>query len=69
MDALEAVAAKTTHAAGHASAAATVYFGLTLNELGVVVGIMCSLVMAGANVYFQWRRDRREERQAREPRG
>lgn len=60
---IEGVAAKVTHTAGQTSAVATVYFGLTLNELGVLVGIVCSLVMAGANVFFTWRRDRREERE------
>lgn len=63
MTIVEAAAAKVTHTAGQTSALATVYFGLTLNELGVVVGIVCSLAMAAANVFFTWRRDRREERE------
>jgi len=63
MTIVEAAAAKVTHAAGQTSAIATVYFGLTLNELGIVVGIVCSLAMAAANVFFTWRRDRREERE------
>lgn len=55
--------AKATYTAGHVSAGATVYFGLTLNDIGVLVGIVVSLAMWGTNAYFQWRRDRREERE------
>lgn len=58
------VVMKGTSVAGHTSAAATAYFGLTLNELGVIVGIVTSLAMFVLNTYFQIRRDRREERAA-----
>lgn len=57
---------KGTSVAGHTSAAATAYFGLTLNEIGVIVGICTSLLMLVANLYFQWRRDKREEHAAKE---
>lgn len=57
---------KASAIAGYSSAAATTYFGLTLNELGVLVGIATSIVMLLINAYFQWRRDRREEYAAKQ---
>lgn len=55
------IVTKATSIAGHGSAAATAYFGLTLNEIGVIVGIFTSICMLALNFYFQWRRDKREE--------
>lgn len=61
---LDQVVMKGTSVTGHTSAAATAYFGLTLNEVGVIVGICTSLLMLIVNLYFQWRRDRREQQAA-----
>lgn len=57
---MEDVLLKTTHAAGQVSAGVTLYFGFTLNELGIIVGIASSIAMAVLNAVFLWRRDRRE---------
>lgn len=61
---LDQAVMKGTSVTGHTSAAATAYFGLTLNEIGVIVGICTSLLMLVINLYFQWRRDRREQHAA-----
>lgn len=66
---MESSAIKATYAGGHTAAGATMYFGFTLNELGVIVGIATSVAMFAVNVYFQWKRDQREERASREPQG
>lgn len=61
----ETMTEKTSSIAGYSSAAATTYFGLTLNEVGVIVGIATSVIMLLVNAYFQWKRDQREETAAK----
>lgn len=39
--------------ASYTSAVGTVYFGLTLNEIGVVVGIVATVVTLGVNWWFK----------------
>lgn len=60
----EETAIAAAKAGGHAAAGGTIYFGLTMNEIGVVCGIVTSVLMVAISFYFQWRRDRREERES-----
>lgn len=46
---------KTT-IASYAGSAGAVAFGLSLNEVGVVVGIVCAVLTYVTNAYFQWKR-------------
>lgn len=39
--------------ATYVSAGGTVYFGLTLNEIGVIVGIIATIVTLGMNWWFK----------------
>lgn len=50
---MEPVATKVTSAASFTSALSTAYFGLTLNELGVIVGIIATIVTVVMNWYFK----------------
>lgn len=54
------VVVRGSSAATYASAGGTLYFGLTLNEIGVVIGIVVTLATFAVNAVFQWRRDQRE---------
>jgi type II secretory pathway pseudopilin PulG len=54
-------AVRSTSAATYASASGTMYFGFTLNEIGVAIGIIATVVTMVANLLFQRRRDLREE--------
>lgn len=66
MNQMETAVTKATSVGAHSAAAATTYFGLTLNDLGVAVGIVSTVLMLAINFYFQWRRDKREEHAARQ---
>lgn len=69
MAVVEAVASKVSYNAGHVAAGTTIYFGLTLNEVGILAGIACSVTMVVINVWATLRRDRREERAAQDLEG
>jgi hypothetical protein len=49
-----AVAIKVANAVTQTAAAGTVYFGLTLNELGVVVGILVAIVGLIGQLSLTW---------------
>lgn len=49
-----AVAIKTANAVTQAAAAGTVYFGLTLNELGVIVGMFVAIVGLIGQLTLTW---------------
>ncbi|RRV29659.1 hypothetical protein EGJ23_01605 [Pseudomonas sp. o96-267] len=53
---------KVMSGASYAGAAASVASGLTLTEWGIVVGIVTALLTFGANLFYQYRKDRREQR-------
>lgn len=38
--------------------------GLTLESWGVIVGILTALLTFALNVFYAWRRDRREQRES-----
>lgn len=54
---------KSTTAASYAGAAVSVGSSLTLTEIGIIVGIVTALATFALNWWFQWRRDKREERE------
>jgi len=47
----------------YGGAAGAVFFGLTLNELGVIVGIFVAVVGLVLGQIWSWRKDRRESRE------
>lgn len=47
------VMTKVTSGAAYVSSGATLYFGLTMNELGVAVGIVATIVTVIMNWYFK----------------
>ena len=49
-----AAAIKTANAITQAAAAGTVYFGLTLNEIGVIVGIFVAVVGLVGQLGLTW---------------
>lgn len=51
------VASKT---AAYAGSGAAVISGLTLNEIGVIVGIFVGVIGLIASQYWSWRKDQRE---------
>jgi hypothetical protein len=55
------VAGKIATYAGGGSA---VIFGLTLNEVGVLVGMFVGLAGLGLSQYWSWKKDRREMRES-----
>lgn len=65
MNQSDGIVTKVITVVGQGVAASTTYFGLTLNEIGVVFGIISSALMIGITFYFQWRRDKREEHAAK----
>ncbi|RMG70573.1 MAG: hypothetical protein D6711_16985 [Chloroflexi bacterium] len=56
----EHIAAKTAAVASYASAGATTFFGLTLNEWGVIIGMLCSVLTYATYLYFKIRDDKRK---------
>lgn len=54
------LADKAMNAASYAGAAVSVTSGLTLTEWGVVAGIVTAIVTLLANLFYQWRKDKRE---------
>jgi hypothetical protein len=50
----EAVAVKVANAVTQTAAAGTIYFGLTLNELGVIVGIIVAVVGLIGQLALTW---------------
>jgi hypothetical protein len=49
--------------AAYGGAGSAVVFGLTLNELGVIVGIFVGVTGLILGQYWSWRKDRREMRE------
>lgn len=57
---------KLTSVATYTSAGTTLYFGqFTINEIGIAVGIVATVITLIVNAWFQWRRDQREEKDLR----
>lgn len=54
------MADKAMNAASYGGAAVSVTSGLTLTEWGVIAGIVTAIVTLLANLFYQWRKDRRE---------
>ena len=50
----------------YGGAAATVWGGLTISEIGIIGGLLVGLLGFVAGQYWAYRRDRREEREMRE---
>ncbi|MDH1009998.1 phage holin family protein [Pseudomonas nicosulfuronedens] len=53
---------KVMSATSYAGAAAAAVSALTLTDIGIIVGIVTALLTFGANMIYQYRKDRREER-------
>ena len=53
---------KVTSWVSYAGAFLSVFSGLTLTEWGIVVGIFTALLTFAANLLYQYRKDRREQR-------
>lgn len=56
----ENTAIVTSKAAAYTGASGAIISGLTLNELGVVVGIFVGIAGLLMGQYWSWRKDRRE---------
>lgn len=54
------LADKAMNAASYGGAAVSVASGLTLTEWGVIAGIVTAVVTLLANLFYQWRKDKRE---------
>lgn len=54
------IADKAMNAASYTGAAVSVASGLTLTEWGVIIGIGTAVLTFGANLIYQWRKDKRE---------
>lgn len=53
---------KVGSAMTYGSAGVTLYLGkYTLNDIALFVGIGATVITLAMNLWFQWRRDRREE--------
>lgn len=50
----EAIAVKAANIVTQSAAAGTIYFGLTLNELGVIVGIIVAIVGLVGQLGLTW---------------
>lgn len=61
----ENTAIATSKAAVYTGASGAVISGLTLNELGVVVGIFVGIAGLLMGQYWSWRKDRRERYEMR----
>lgn len=54
---------KVTTAASYTTAVTTAYLGeYTMNEIALAVGIAATIITVIMNAWFQWRRDKREEK-------
>jgi len=58
----EQLGAKVGATLAYGGSGGAVFFGLTVNELGVVVGIFTAITGLAMNFYFKWREDQRQER-------
>lgn len=45
----------------YGGAAFSIFSGLTLTEIGVIIGIVTALLTFGLNAYYTYRKDRREQ--------
>jgi hypothetical protein len=59
---MQQVQDKAMSAASYAGATVSVVSGLTLTEWGIITGIVTALVTFGANMIYQHRKDKREQR-------
>lgn len=64
----EQTAIKTANVVTQAAAAGTVYFGLTLNEIGVIVGIIVGVVGLIGQLSLTWYYKHQHLRLARQKR-
>ncbi len=51
--------------ASYTGAVVSIGSSLTLTGLGIIVGMVTAILTFAVSTYFAWRRDRREEREAR----
>lgn len=51
-------------AASYAGSTVAVGASLTLTQIGVIVGIATAVLTYATNLYFQWRDDRRKQRES-----
>lgn len=54
------LADKAMNAASYGGATVSIASGLTLTEWGVIAGIVTAIVTLLANLFYQWRKDKRE---------
>lgn len=59
---MSAIQDKAMATASYAGATVSVVSGLTLTDIGIIVGIVTALVTFAANMIYQYRRDKRESR-------
>lgn len=52
---------KAMASVSYAGATASVVSGLTLTDVGIIVGIVTALLTFGANMIYQRRKDKREQ--------
>jgi multisubunit Na+/H+ antiporter MnhB subunit len=57
------VSDKIISGTAYSAGVATIFAGLTLPDLGVIFGIIGVLGTLVTNFYFQWRKDRRAQRE------
>ena len=67
-ESFEAAGAKIGTTMMYSGAGASVASGLTLNQWGVIVGIIVGVVGLIANVWFKWREDQRSDQYWRDKR-
>lgn len=60
-EATDQLGAKIGATLAYGGSGGAVFFGLTVNELGVVVGIFTAVTGLAVNFYFKWREDQRQE--------
>lgn len=53
-------AAEIASKASYLSAGGTLFMGLTLSDIGILIGIVCTLLTTTANFYFRLKHDRLE---------
>ena len=52
---------KIMQGVSYTGAGVSVVSGLTLTEWGIIVGIVTAVLTFGANLFYQYRKDRRDE--------
>jgi flagellar biosynthesis component FlhA len=62
----ESLVIQITEKTTYAAAASGFFFGLSVNDFGMILSLVIALATCVSSVYFQWRRDKREERESQE---